>query len=90
MKPNRSLAFYRTHQGAELDLLIQKAGIPTVGVEIKFGDNVRVSKGNIEAASDIKDIRRIVITQNSRRFSTKEGFEVMNLNAFIKEELPNI
>lgn len=84
---NRSLAFYRTHQGAELDLIVLKAGIPILGIEIKFGDNVRLSKGNVEAVSDFEGIQRYVITMNSRRFSTKEDFQVLNIEEFLKTVL---
>jgi predicted AAA+ superfamily ATPase len=87
---NRTLSFYRTHQGAELDLLILKAGVPIAGIEIKFGDNVRISKGNIEAANDFDGIKKYVVTQKSRKFSTKEEFSVMNIQDFLKEELPHI
>lgn len=87
---NRTLAFYRTHQGAELDVLILRAGLPVAGIEIKFGDNVRISKGNTEAVNDFEGIKKYVITKNSRTFTTKEGFQVMNIQDFLKDVLPTI
>jgi uncharacterized protein len=50
MVSNRKLYFYRTHDGSESDLVIEKGGQPLTGIEIKFGSDNRPSRGNTVAA----------------------------------------
>lgn len=87
LKPQHELFFYRTHQGAEIDLLITKAGKPRAAIEIKFGDRVSLSRGNYEAVQSLNVGTRFVITQHGQRFPLNNDFEVLPLKEFLKNEL---
>lgn len=54
--------FYRTHAGAEIDLLITRAGLPYRAVEVKRSSNPKLSRGFFTALSDLGDIRAFVVS----------------------------
>jgi len=82
--------FYRTHDGAELDLVIEKGGYPYVGIEIKYGSNVRPTKGNTEAIKTLKTKHNFVIVKNNEDYILSNGFRVCGIKIFIKQYLPSI
>lgn len=53
--------FYRTQAGAEIDLLVTRAGLPHVAVEIKSGVTTKPSKGFFTAMDDLGVPRGIVV-----------------------------
>lgn len=85
--PAQSLYFLRTQDRAELDLIIERNGTVTAGVEIKFGDRINISRGNTEAANGLELEKRFVITARSEEWQTKSGFVVTNVEHFLKEHL---
>ena len=75
-----SLYFYRTYQGAEVDLVLVKGGVPYAAVEIKNAARPRPGKGFYTAADDLKVTRRYVITGAvTQPYSLKSGGEVLGL-----------
>lgn len=91
LKPSGSeLYFYRTHNGAELDVLIAKNGEIKAGIEIKYGDQVKVSRGNTEAANELEIENRFVIKQNPDDWVMANGFRVVGVDNFIHEYLPKL
>ncbi len=81
--------FYRTSDGSELDLVIEKGGHPYVGIEIKYGSNVRPVKGNTEAIKALKTKHNFVIIKNDEDYLLSNGFRVCGINFFIKQYLPS-
>jgi hypothetical protein len=81
------LYFYRTHNGAELDLVIEKNGELMAGIEIKYGDNINVSRGNTEAANELELSNRFLIKQNPDDWVMTNGFRVVGLENFINQYL---
>jgi len=85
-----NLFFFRTHNGAELDLIIEKNGKPSAGIEIKFGDKAGLSRGNTEAANELAVEKRFVIRQGGEDWKTKNDFTVTSLETFLKTHLPQL
>ncbi len=45
--------FYRTHLGAECDLVVVKGGVPLMSIEAKYTSTPKLTKGNRIAFEDI-------------------------------------
>jgi predicted AAA+ superfamily ATPase len=83
LQPNRKIYFYRTHDGAELDLIITKGDQPVATVEIKYGSNVRLSRGNTEAANSLKTENNFMIIREDEDYSISNNFRVCGLDIFL-------
>ena len=91
LKPDNSdLYFYRTHNGAELDLIIERNGVAQAGIEIKYGDKANISRGNTEAANELGVQKKFVIKQGGEDWPGKNDFIVTNLQNFLTIHLPTI
>lgn len=84
------LFFYRTHAGAECDLLIVKGHLPIACIEIKFSNLPVIKRGFYESASDLKVKRLFVITPGSDDYLLKSGMRVCSLSDFLKKHLKKI
>jgi len=89
VKPNRYFYFFRTHDGAELDLIIERGGIPVAGIEIKFSSNFSPSRGNTEAVSTLKTRENFIIIKENEDFMYKK-FRVCGVEIFLEKYLPEI
>lgn len=56
--------FYRTQDGAEIDLVLVKGMNPVLGLEIKISNTPKITKGTTEAAKDLGDLPILVITHS--------------------------
>jgi len=74
--------FYRTHLGAECDLVVVKGGIPLMSVEVKYTSIPRLTKGNRIAFDDIGAEKNFVITPNSDDFMLSNNIYVYSLDSF--------
>lgn len=77
--------FWRTQNGAELDLLVFKHG-KRYGFEFKFGDAPSTTKSMHVALEDLKLEHLYVIYPGQRSYSLNEKITAVNLNAFILED----
>lgn len=66
LKPEYELYYYRTQDGAEVDLVITKANKPFISLEIKFTDNPVLSKGNHIASADLKAKHNFIVTPSAK------------------------
>lgn len=87
---NRQYFFYRTHDGSELDLVITKSGIPVCGIEIKYGSDPRLSRGNTEAFNTLKTVNNFVIVKNEEDYLLPTKTKVCGLTIFLEKYLPKI
>ncbi len=87
---NRQLYFYRTHDGAELDLVIVKGGVPVCGIEIKYGSNVRPSRGNTQAIQTLQTKNNYILVKDENDYPISHDFRVCGLTTFIEKYLPEI
>lgn len=85
-----SLFYYRTHTGAECDLLLERGGKPIAGIEIKFTSAPTVSRGFVESIKDLKTEKNFIITPNSDAYTTSHNIQVCNLYDFLTKFLKEI
>jgi len=76
----RLVFFYRTHAGAELDLLIVR-GTQRYGFEFKFGDAPRTNKSMHTALEDLKLDKLFVIYRGARRYALDPRIDVLPLGS---------
>lgn len=79
--------FYRTHQGAECDLVITLANRPLMAVEIKYTAAPSVSKGLRIAIEDLGTDNNFIVCLCDKDYPIAENITVCNLEAFIKTYL---
>jgi len=77
--------FYKTHGGAELDLLIMQAG-KRYGFEFKFQDAPRLTKAMHVVLDDLRLDRLFVVYPGSQNYALDERISVVPLST-LKEEL---
>jgi predicted AAA+ superfamily ATPase len=71
--------FYRTTNGAEIDLLLEIPGRGLWAIEIKRGLSARPEKGFFGACEDVKPDRRFVVNSGHERYQASEGVETIGL-----------
>ena len=71
--------FYRTQDGAEIDLVLEKAGKPWVAVEVKRSSAPKVQYGFHLACDDLQVNNRLVVAPVDEAYPVKGGVRVMNL-----------
>jgi hypothetical protein len=82
--------FYRTQNGAEIDLLIQSPGGRLIGIEVKYGSEPSISKGFHQSRQDLGLYKAYVITLGSEVIRRDPTLMVCPLAHFLTEELPLI
>lgn len=80
--------FYRTQQGAECDLVLERNGVVVAAIEIKRGTSPRVGKGFRIAMEDTKAKNGYLLGNGEETFKIEKNITITNLNHFIKEILP--
>jgi uncharacterized protein len=61
-RPSVELTFYRTQDGAELDLVLLKGASPVLGLEVKYASNPKLARGTTVAAQDLGGLPVLVVT----------------------------
>ena len=89
IKTNRQTYFFRTHNGAELDLVIEKGGVPVAGIEIKYGSRFTPARGNTEAIETLSTKNNFIIIKEDEDFMHKK-FRVCGIKIFLEKYLPEI
>ncbi|MBI4560119.1 MAG: ATP-binding protein [Candidatus Hydrogenedentes bacterium] len=72
--------FYKTHAGAELDLLLIRGG-KRLGFEFKFQDAPRTSQAMRAVMNDLRLDRLSVVYPGTQRYPLDDRIEVLPLNA---------
>lgn len=85
LPPRHELYFYRTQDGTEADLVVVKAGVPDLLLEIKYSSTPAVTKGMRIAANDLQTRRNLVVAPLDESYPLGDGFEALRL-----EDLPGI
>jgi predicted AAA+ superfamily ATPase len=76
--PSAQASFYRTSNGAEVDLVLEFRNGEIWVIEIKRSSAPTVSKGFYTAASDLAASRKLLIAAVAQSYPIKGGVEVMN------------
>jgi hypothetical protein len=80
LKAEREAWFYRTHGGAELDLLLDRGG-RRYGFELKFSDAPRTTRSMHSVCRDLRLDRLFVVCPGGARHPLAESIEVVPLGA---------
>jgi predicted AAA+ superfamily ATPase len=90
-KPDHlDMYFYRTHDGAECNVVLVKGIIPIACIEIKLTNAPSVSKGFYTSIADLSPKKKFVITPSSEDYPVKDGVIVTSLRQFLVKHLPAI
>lgn len=87
LQPNQRTYFYRTHDGAELDLVITRGDQPVISIEIKIGSDVRPTRGNTEAVHSLKTALNYIIIKDNEDYMLSGGFRVCGIETFLSRYL---
>ncbi|MEY4140243.1 MAG: hypothetical protein RLZZ371_2425 [Pseudomonadota bacterium] len=75
--PSAQASFYRTSNGAEVDLVLEFRNSQTWVIEIKRSSAPTVSKGFYTAANDLSASRKLLVAPVAQSYPMKDGIEVM-------------
>lgn len=80
--------FYRTHDGAEIDLLIEVGGKPKLAIEIKRSSAPRLQRGFHQACDDLNLTERWVVYPGTEGYPLRHGartISVIDLMTMLKQ-----
>lgn len=75
---------YRSHAGAEIDLLFERGGRPFMGIEIKRSSAPALSKGFSIACDDLNIEQRFLVYPGQEAFPTRYGTQAIGLAALMR------
>ncbi|HKJ42009.1 MAG TPA: ATP-binding protein [Sunxiuqinia sp.] len=84
----RDYYFWRTHTGAELDLLVFKNG-KRYGFEIKYSDKPQVTRSMRNAMEDLKLDVLFLVYQGKHQLELETGIKLLPVSQIIKTDLEN-
>jgi predicted AAA+ superfamily ATPase len=76
--PTAQASFYRTSNGAEVDLVLAFRNGETWIIEIKRSSAPTVSRGFYAASTDLGATRKLLVAPVDQAYPIKDGIEVMN------------
>ncbi len=82
--------YYRTHAGAEIDLLLIAPNGQKVAIEIKLTNAPVVSKGFYVSLDDIRPDRAFIVIPDGDSYPKADGIWVCNLTELLTKHLPGI
>ncbi len=82
--PQAQASFYRTSNGAEVDLVLTFRNQQTWTIEIKRSSAPTVSKGFYQAATDLGAVRKLLVAPVEQPYPLKEGIEVVDVMTAIR------
>ena len=77
--------FYRSHAGAEVDLVLERAGQPWMAIEIKRSSTPALSKGFGLACDDLQISHRYVVYPGGERFAMRQEATAISLPALMQQ-----
>ena len=75
---NRTALYYRTHDGAEIDLVFERAGQPEIAIEIKRSSAPKLEPGFAIAANDLGVTERWCVAPVAAPYPIRGGVTVMS------------
>ncbi|MFT4681658.1 MAG: putative AAA+ superfamily ATPase [Flavobacteriales bacterium] len=81
------LTFYRTHKGAEIDLVITHADMSLTTVEIKYSSSPKLSPNHVSAIEDLNASNNFIVTPKGDDYLLREDIRTCSLSTFLKEYL---
>jgi hypothetical protein len=91
LKPDHiDLYFYRTHHGAECDILLVNGIKPVLALEVKYSSIPVLSKGFYAVMDDLNLDKGWVIVPRGSSFKINEKVECSNLTDFLTGKLQDL
>lgn len=90
LKDDVQVWFYRTQQGAECDLLLERNGKVKAAIEIKHGSSPKLSKGFRIAMEDTDATQGYIIGNGKETYQIEDGITITHIAHFLKHILPEI
>jgi predicted AAA+ superfamily ATPase len=87
--PQAEASFYRTSNGAEVDLVLSFRNQQTWVIEVKRSSAPSVSRGFYQAATDLDAVRKLLVAPVEQTYAIKDGIEVVDVMTairWVKEE----
>ena len=81
----RLATYYRTHDGAEIDLVFERAGQPEMAIEIKRSSAPTVERGFHVACEDLEVKQRYVVYPGTENFPLRAGVQAMGLKELVEK-----
>jgi hypothetical protein len=78
---------YRTHAGAEVDLVIEQADGRILAVEIKRTLSPKLTPGLIESMATLQSDRGVMVIPQGETFPLSKAVSAMSLHSFLQAEL---
>lgn len=83
--------YYRTHDGAEMDLLLVKGVAPIASIEVKLTLSPTVTRGMRESIKELDTAQNFIITpQDSPSYPIADDIRVVGLREFVTTLLPKL
>ena len=82
--PQAQACFYRTSNGAEVDLVLTFRNQQTWVIEVKRSSAPTVSRGFYQAATDLDAVRKLLVAPVAQPFPLKDGIEVVDVMTAIR------
>ena len=90
LKPTHlDMYFYRTHQGAEADVVLVKGMTPVACIEIKISTAPKISNGFYQTMSDLKTKKNFVLMPSGDSYN-KNGIHICSVSNFINTHLSKL
>lgn len=77
--PSWEFYFYRTSNGAEIDLVLAKGGKPTIAIEIKNSSAPQLTRGFHSAVADLGIQQSYLVYPGSERYTIEKNIDVIPL-----------
>lgn len=90
LSDQHSLYFYRTHAGAEIDVVITKAELAVATVEIKYSTTPSLSRGYYSAIEDIGVEANFVVVPGFADYPIHEKSRIVGIHPFIEKYIGSI
>jgi predicted AAA+ superfamily ATPase len=82
--------YYRTHAGAEIDLVLCKGLEPVASIELKYSSNISLTKGFYNAVEDLGTKNNFVINPINDDYPLDNNTRVCGVIEFISKYLGNL
>lgn len=73
--------FYRTQQGAELDLVLVRGNAPVVALEVKLSNSPTLKRGTSVAQEDLGQLPILVVTPSAGSYPFRPGVQVVDIDS---------
>ncbi len=84
-----SVYYYRTHHGAESDVVLVNGNIPVACVEIKRNNAPEISKGFLNCIADLNTQKNFIVTPGSDNY-TNNHIQICSLHTFLTKYITHI